>query len=121
MNSESLRRSARAMHSDSGSAKREKVVTTATIHYLRGRAPELRMATHLEDAQRPFQRALPARVADSSSLAASNLASCPDRNPSRIPCSGRFWNQGCLEAEQNKWGCLNRRWYTTRTRNFASA
>jgi hypothetical protein len=47
------------------------------------------MATHLEDAQRPFQHALPARVADSSSLAASNLASCPDRNPSRIPCSGR--------------------------------
>src|SRR5215831_6664796 len=76
MNSESLRRSARAMHRDSGSAKREKAVTTATIHYLRGRAPELRMATHLEDAQRPFQRALPARLADSPSLAASNLASC---------------------------------------------
>src|SRR5215469_4527916 len=84
MNSESLRRSARAMHRDSGSAKREKAVTTATIHYLRGRAPELRMATHLEDAQRPFQYALPARVADSSSLAASNLASCPDRNPPSI-------------------------------------
>ena len=42
------------------------------------------MATHLEDAQRPFQRALPARVADSPSLAASNLASCPDRNPPSI-------------------------------------
>src|SRR5215471_9229916 len=83
MNSESLRRSARAMHRDSGSAKREKAVTTATIHYLRGRAPELRMATHLEDAQRPFQH-LSARVADSSSPAASKLASCPDRNPPSI-------------------------------------
>ena len=31
-----------------------------------------------------FQRALPARVADSSSLAASNLASCPNRNPPSI-------------------------------------
>ncbi len=37
------------------------------------------MATHLEDPK-TFQRALPARVADSSSLAASNLASCPNRN-----------------------------------------
>src|SRR5262249_50663387 len=52
MNSESLRRSARAMHRDSGSATREKAVITATIHYIRGRASELCMATHLEDAQR---------------------------------------------------------------------
>ncbi len=41
------------------------------------------MATHLEDPK-TFQRALPARVADSSSLAASNLASCPNRNPPSI-------------------------------------
>src|SRR2546429_4063227 len=52
-------------------------------HYIRGRAPELCMATHLEDPK-TFQRALPARVADSSSLAASNLASCPNRNPPSI-------------------------------------
>src|ERR1700746_875408 len=42
-------------------------------------APELCMATHLEDPK-TFQRALSARVADSSYLAASNLASCPNRN-----------------------------------------
>src|SRR5258708_4976890 len=41
------------------------------------------MATHLEDPK-SFQRALPAWVADSSSLASSNLASCPNRNPPSI-------------------------------------
>jgi hypothetical protein len=41
------------------------------------------MATHLE-GPKTFQRALPARVADSSTLAASNLASCPNRNPPQL-------------------------------------
>ena len=41
------------------------------------------MAMHLEDPK-TFLSALPDRVADSSSLAASNLASCPNRNPPSI-------------------------------------
>jgi hypothetical protein len=40
-------------------------------------SPGIMHATHLEDPK-TFQRALPGRVADSSSLAASNLASCPN-------------------------------------------
>ena len=47
-------------------------------------SPGITHGHHLEYAQRPYKRALPARVADSSSLAASNFASCPNRNPPSI-------------------------------------
>src|SRR5438270_12497967 len=80
MNSESLRRSARAMHWDSDSAKREKAVTTATIHYIRGRAPELRMATHLEDPKRFSSEPSQLGPLIRPSLAASYFASCPKRD-----------------------------------------
>jgi len=42
-----------------GFATLEKAVTTATIHYIRGRAPELCVATHLEDqrlSNAPYQQ-----------------------------------------------------------------
>src|SRR5437879_1451553 len=80
MNSESLRRSARAMHWDSGSATREKAVTTATIHYIRGRAPELRMATHLEDPKRFSSEPSQLGPLIRPSLAASYFASRPKRD-----------------------------------------
>jgi hypothetical protein len=63
------------------------------------------MATHLEDPK-TFQRALSARVADSSSLAAPGLASCPNRNP---PSSG------VVEGLNNKAKVTLRKSYGLRT------
>ena len=60
------------------------------------------MATHLEDAQRPFQRTLPARVADSSSLAASNLASCLSRNAPTISSDEPFFKWCTHDAATRK-------------------